>query len=679
VLNEDFRKLNSDVSGVPVEFTAADVEIEFTLVQVTRKASTRSSWGTNDAMKRSSQGGVDPIDPAGNMNVWVCNIGGGILGYAQFPGGSPATDGIVVSPQYFGSSDKGTGFYLSTPFDKGRTTTHEVGHYLNLRHIWGDGGCSVDDFVADTPVAGGPNYGCPNYPSRSCTNNGGFTSDQFMNYMDYVDDACMFMFSMGQKARMDAIFAPGGPREGLGTIVDGCLLPPPGGLASSNVGDNGFTLSWNAVAEAVSYDVSIDGNIFNATGTSYNASGLDPGTTYSTKVRARCASGSGDYSPDLTVTTTGSNCRTAPVTFTLVLDNYPSETSWSLTRNGTTVASGSGYSTNGQTITETFDFGDGNYVFTINDSYGDGICCAYGSGSYALEDAGSNVIASGGAFGSSESVSYCVEGGSSGGPGAVTLLQSFFETGWDGWTDGGSDAARYNGSFSYEGNYSIRIRDNSGVASSMTSGTFDVSTYSQIDIEFYFYPNGMESGEDFWVRYFDGSVWNTIAAYASGSSFTNGNFYVANISINAGEYNFPSNAQFRFQCDASANRDEIYIDQVTITASSGVRSAGNSITMLNGLRNSGGGTFELEGEVLRLFPNPTHHQLNITIDMDEVAEVNFTLYDMSGRIMRELKWQNVDGQLSESIDVSQLREGLYFVNLKTSNGLNETRKIMIKR
>ncbi|MTI27253.1 fibronectin type III domain-containing protein [Fulvivirga kasyanovii] len=413
VLNEDFRKLNSDVSGVPSEFTATDMQIEFTLAQITRKSSSRTSWGTNDDMKKSSQGGVDPIDPAHNMNMWICNIGGGILGYAQFPGGPASTDGVVFSPQYCGSRDKqpaGENFYLSAPFDKGRTATHEVGHYLNLRHIWGDGNCNVDDFVSDTPTASAPNYGCPNYPSKSCNSNGGFTSDMFMNYMDYVDDACMFMFTAGQKARVDAIFEPGGAREELGSSTGGCSLAAPSGLASSNIGDNSFTLSWNAVSGAASYDVSVGGTVTTVTGTSRTFTGLTAGTAYACKVRANCDSGSGAYSSEITVTTTGSNCSAGPVTLTLVLDNYPAETSWSVTSGGSTVASGSGYSTKGGTVTETFNVGAGAYTFTINDSYGDGICCSYGNGSYTLRDANNNVIATGGDFGSTESVNYCTEG-----------------------------------------------------------------------------------------------------------------------------------------------------------------------------------------------------------------------------------------------------------------------------
>ena len=207
VMNADFRKSNNDFNSVPAEFAAlgADSQVSFSLAGITRKSTTKTSWGTNDAMKSSSQGGVDVVTPETHLNIWVCNIGGGILGYAQFPGGNASTDGVVIGPQYFGTTG-----YLSAPFDKGRTATHEVGHYLNLRHIWGDGRCRQDDFVADTPSSDGPNYGCPSYPTVNCK-----STDMTMNYMDYTDDACMNMFSEGQKVRMRSIFAANGPRASM--------------------------------------------------------------------------------------------------------------------------------------------------------------------------------------------------------------------------------------------------------------------------------------------------------------------------------------------------------------------------------------------------------------------------------------------------------------------------------
>ncbi|MFD0992235.1 GEVED domain-containing protein [Tenacibaculum geojense] len=236
VLNEDFRRTNSDANNKWSQ--AADTQIEFQLATIdpngntttgiTRKSSTRTSWGTNDAMKSSAQGGVDPWNTSEYLNMWICNIGGGILGYAQFPGGSASTDGVVMSPQYFGSSDKGSGFYLSAPFDKGRTTTHEVGHFLNLRHIWGDGACGADDFVSDTPASDAANYGCAS-GHVSCG-----SEDMVENYMDYSDDSCMNLFTVGQKNRMRAVLEPGGSRRSLALSdkFDGGTPPPPAGCTT---------------------------------------------------------------------------------------------------------------------------------------------------------------------------------------------------------------------------------------------------------------------------------------------------------------------------------------------------------------------------------------------------------------------------------------------------------------
>ncbi|MGZ2369884.1 zinc metalloprotease [Ancylomarina sp. YFZ004] len=204
ILNEDFNDLNPLTGGVPNEFNndVANVDITFVLAGVNRKTSTKTSWGTNDAMKLSSQGGMDATDPANKLNFWICEIGGGILGYAQFPGGELATDGVVIGSDFFGENTRGA------EYGHGRTATHEVGHWLNLRHIWGDGRCKQDDFVTDTPSSDSPNYGCPSYPTVNCRSN-----DMTMNYMDYVNDQCMYMFTNGQNDRIRSIFSTGGPRE----------------------------------------------------------------------------------------------------------------------------------------------------------------------------------------------------------------------------------------------------------------------------------------------------------------------------------------------------------------------------------------------------------------------------------------------------------------------------------
>jgi hypothetical protein len=210
VLNKDFTATNPDFSSTPAEFAgvAANVGITFELVKINRKSTTKTSWGTRDAMKKTKQGGLDPTSPTTTLNLWACTIGGGILGYAQFPGGSLATDGVVIDSDYFGLSSA-----ASYPYNLGRTASHEVGHWMNLRHIWGDASCG-DDLVSDTPVHKTSNFGVPTYPYVSTCLPA--HNEMTMNYMDYTDDRGMFMFTNGQKARMTALFVSGGARAGFG-------------------------------------------------------------------------------------------------------------------------------------------------------------------------------------------------------------------------------------------------------------------------------------------------------------------------------------------------------------------------------------------------------------------------------------------------------------------------------
>jgi Pregnancy-associated plasma protein-A len=199
-LNKDYRAKNPDRNQTPTPWKGlvSDVRLEFRLLKVTRTQTTENTFTYDDGVKKPSTGGIAPFEPKTHLNLWVCSLGGGLLGYAQFPGGPPATDGVVINYRAFGTS--GT---AQAPFDKGRTATHEIGHYFNLRHIWGDTpDCSGTDMVADTPNCAGPNYGAPTWPQITCNN--GPNGDMFMNYMDYTDDAAMFMFTSQQVLRMRA-------------------------------------------------------------------------------------------------------------------------------------------------------------------------------------------------------------------------------------------------------------------------------------------------------------------------------------------------------------------------------------------------------------------------------------------------------------------------------------------
>lgn len=327
VLNADFRRLNADAANTPSVFqgVAADCEINFCLATqdpngnattgIQRRQTSVNGFSTNNNVKFFSSGGLDAWDRNKYLNIWVCNLSGGLLGYAQFPGGPANTDGVVCDYAYFGTVGVAT-----PPFDKGRTATHEVGHWLNCYHIWGDDGtaCSGSDQVGDTPNQGGPNYACPTFPRVSCSN--GPNGDMFMNYMDYTDDACMNVFTTGQKNRMQALFSAGGARAAL-VNSPGCQ-PPGGGscgtpasLSASNIGQTSATLGWGAVSGATSYNLqwklaanSTWNTVSGISNTSYNLTGLSAGTSYNFRVQAVCGGNSGTYSAAATFTTASGSC-----------------------------------------------------------------------------------------------------------------------------------------------------------------------------------------------------------------------------------------------------------------------------------------------------------------------------------------------------------------------------------
>ncbi len=201
-LNQDFAGTNADIStwntmqpDIWPAISNAESCICFCLASLNHPA----GWGLDDgdyAVTLDETAGDSDADWAGYLNFFVRDIGGGILGYSPL-GGSGNGDGVVVGPDYFGSVSCG-GNSVNPPFNMGRTVTHEVGHYLLLEHPWGGGGCASNDFVDDTPVTDNPVFGCPGVELINCTD-----PVLWPSYMDYCDDACLFMFSEGQVARME--------------------------------------------------------------------------------------------------------------------------------------------------------------------------------------------------------------------------------------------------------------------------------------------------------------------------------------------------------------------------------------------------------------------------------------------------------------------------------------------
>lgn len=240
VLNKDFRMLNADRANTPAAFKpfAADARIQFCLAQVDpdgkktngidRHYTDQAVFTTDDAMKLASQGGVASWDNKRYLNIWVCRLNGRSLGYATPPGASADRDGVVLAFDVFGNTGN-----LRAVFNKGRTATHEIGHWLGLIHLWGDVSCG-DDHVDDTPTQQSYNFDCPVFPkTSSCSPNA--NGDMFMNFMDFADDACMNMFTKGQAARMRALFAQNNIRNSFlasfacdSSLVQGGPLPSDG-------------------------------------------------------------------------------------------------------------------------------------------------------------------------------------------------------------------------------------------------------------------------------------------------------------------------------------------------------------------------------------------------------------------------------------------------------------------
>lgn len=254
VLNNDYNGMNADTSLIPSAFKPVQGKFQFNfcLAVVNPTGGVLATPGI-DRIDRNTKGWTAPPysmtyidatikpnsiwDPTRYMNMWVCGISGGILGYATFPNpgtsglsglsapyGSTTTDGLVMLNTAFGNVGTAA---ASAPYNLGRTATHEIGHWLGLRHIWGDNGqCGATDYCNDTPPQrggtsspAGCNYGCPTYPlnANTCTLSGqsNINGDMFMNYMDYTNDACMYMFTKDQKVRAQLIMTNSPMRASL--------------------------------------------------------------------------------------------------------------------------------------------------------------------------------------------------------------------------------------------------------------------------------------------------------------------------------------------------------------------------------------------------------------------------------------------------------------------------------
>lgn len=462
VMNQDFRRM-SGTPGANSNPVGADTMIQFALAKVdvngnptngiNRVNLCQASWSTTEINAT-----VKPTtiwDATQYMNMWSVNFSNSqLLGYAQFPsnsglpglntsGGAATTDGVVANWSTFGSTDLGN-FPMNAPFDKGRTMTHEVGHFLGLRHIWGDATCG-DDFCADTPTAHDSNGGCPlNVASCNDPN----VMEMVRNYMDYTNDACMNVFTQNQKDRITAVMNVSPRRSTLKTSVKDVAIPlfandaevkierncAPnaacvGGVpvlislynrGSSTLTSAGISYTINGTPYTYTWNGSLAQNkyaVVSLPGLSTTVTNVPVSVSVTTAngvtdQRASNNTATGTYSSVPLSGTSSTN-----VVFRLQLDYWGSETSWELKNSaGTVLYSGGSYSDvpnpNTSTplptlITQNWTLNNNDcYTFTINDSWGDGMY-NYG-GFYDIKEPGGVLINQGAAFASTQSRSFKV-------------------------------------------------------------------------------------------------------------------------------------------------------------------------------------------------------------------------------------------------------------------------------
>ena len=465
VMNNDFRRL-AGTPGFNTHAVGADTMIQFALAQQDPNGNPTNGINRVNLCQPSwSMGAIDSTlkpttqwDPNLYLNMWSVQFSdGSLLGYAQFPngsglgglntsGGNANSDGVVAAYSTFGSIDFNDGtFMLGAPYNRGRTMTHEVGHWIGLRHIWGDGGCSADDFCADTPAAGSANFGCAT-GTDSCPAPG---LDMVENYMDYSDDLCMNVFTQNQKERMVVIMNNSARRLTLQTstkdlpmtlfandaqiVVEPTCSGAPSNCSVSTTAPTQKVTIYNRGTSALtsaSINYTINGgavNTYTWTGnlTTHKfatfdmpltgaSSGLFEATVINANGVTDQRASNNVSSATVTIAAGPPNFAMNDVVFKLQKDNYGSETSWTLKNSaGTILYSGGNYADQpfgGALITQNWSLpSNGCYIFTINDAYGDGMCCSFGQGSYSIKSVdGATTLVSGGQFGATESKSFTI-------------------------------------------------------------------------------------------------------------------------------------------------------------------------------------------------------------------------------------------------------------------------------
>lgn len=639
VLNADFRKLNSDASSVPSVWSgiAADFEIEFCLAQrdpngnsttgINRVSTSSTSFSTNDNVKYTSLGGSDAWNSSSYLNLWVCDLGSGLLGYAQFPGGPSATDGVVIDYAYFGTIGTAT-----SPYDLGRTATHEVGHWLNLYHIWGDDGtgCSGSDLCSDTPNQADETYGCytPSTIRISCSN--GPDGDMWMNYMDYTDDACMYMFTSGQKSRATSLFTSTGSRyslvssQGCSPVTTTCSTPT--GLNATSVTSSGVTLGWTAVSGASSYNIQYKLNsattwtTTTSTTNSKSLTGLTAASQYNYKIQAVCSSSSSSaYSTAAAFTTSSStSCGTASGLAASSITNTTATLSWNAVSGATsytirvrpvstTTWTTSTSTTNSKTVTGLT--ASTNYEFQVRAT------CTSTNGAYTSSST----------FTTSSSSTTCT-----------------------------TDAFESNNSFSASYNAGVSSNRTAYICPAGDEDWFyfsNTTSAKNIRITIYSLP------DDYDLQLYNSS--NTLLSTSQNAStmdeviiYNNapvGTYYARVYGYN-NAFHATNSYIFRARRSATAYTSKSGADENQLAES-----------------------FEVS-----VYPNPAREQLNLQYELDGDADVKIEILDLMGKTIFSQQDAGILGSNRIGIDVSSFVSGFYFI--KVSNGSNTlVRKFQVSK
>ena len=624
VLNQDYGRTNTDAGNTPTPFkpVAANTNIQFCLAQRTpagvattgierRQNNAVTSWSTDNAVKAYSTGGLDIWDPTKYLNIWVCDLGSSLLGYGEFPTGSTTTTmGVVILNSAFGNT--GT---VSSPYQLGRTTTHEFSHCFNMYHIWGDDGtaCTGTDYCSDTPNQAGSTTTCPTFPlldackSSPAPNAGDPVNGiMFMNYMDYSYDNCMNMFTTQQSARANAVLS----------------TAPYNALASSN----GCT-----PLSALNNDAGIS-SITNPTGTLCN----------------------GTYTPVVVLKNYGVNALTSATINYSVDAGAASTMPWT----GSIASAGTANVTLPSVTTA-----NGAHVFHAWTSMPNGV-----TDTQASNDSSKNSITVSGGAGQSlpfsegfESATFAPTGWSLVNPDAATTwarTTAAFKTG---------SASAYMDDFNYA---TIGQRDDLVTpALNLSSVSNPVLTF---EVAYTYATNGTANNTDtlnVQVSTDCGATWHSI--YKKGgvalATVTPTNNASTNFTPTAAQwrlestslstYSAATNAVFKFT-NVNGYGDDMYIDDVSISSPTGVQEM-----QLN--------------SALSVYPNPSKGELSVSLNLPYSENFEVRVFDVMGRTVTNIAEVNSLGGLY-NVDLSQSANGIYFVQVITDKG-TVTRKVMLDK